>query len=63
MPFEACQDAIATQNRVAVCLRLFCRHPFFNQNKANVLATLEEYIRNLSRFRELLKTDQYEASY
>ncbi|MFN7776612.1 prephenate dehydrogenase dimerization domain-containing protein, partial [Flavobacterium sp.] len=37
--------------------------PIFNQNKANVLATLEEYIRNLSRFRELLETDQYDALY
>lgn len=37
--------------------------PIFNQNKANVLATLEEYIRNLSRFRQLLEADQYEALY
>lgn len=37
--------------------------PIFNQNKANVLATLEEYIRNLSRFRELLEADQYDALY
>ncbi|WP_353088313.1 prephenate dehydrogenase [Flavobacterium sp.] len=37
--------------------------PIFNQNKANVLATLEEYIRNLSRFRELLETEQYDALY
>ncbi|MFM2230138.1 MAG: hypothetical protein RL607_1396 [Bacteroidota bacterium] len=37
--------------------------PIFGQNKVNVLATLEEYIRNLSRFRELLETDQYEALY
>jgi prephenate dehydrogenase len=37
--------------------------PIFNQNKANVLATLEEYIRNLSRFRELLETDQYDVLY
>ena len=37
--------------------------PIFGQNKVNVLATLEEYIRNLSRFRELLEADQYDALY
>ncbi|MBC2838950.1 prephenate dehydrogenase [Robiginitalea sp. SC105] len=35
--------------------------PIFRQNKKNVLETLDEYIENLSQFRTLLETDQYEA--
>lgn len=35
--------------------------PIFEQNKENVLETLDEYIANLKEFRSLLKADQYEA--
>ncbi|MGA1226776.1 MAG: prephenate dehydrogenase [Tamlana sp.] len=35
--------------------------PIFKQNKANVIETLEEYISNLTRFKELMKEDNFEA--
>ena len=35
--------------------------PIFKQNKEHVLETLEEYISNLSRFRDLLKDENYNA--
>ena len=35
--------------------------PIFKQNKEHVIETLEEYISNLSRFRDLLKEDNYNA--
>jgi prephenate dehydrogenase len=35
--------------------------PIFKQNKANVVETLEEYIANLTTFKELMKADDYEA--
>lgn len=35
--------------------------PIFKQNKENVLETLEEYIMNLNHFRDLMKSDDYEA--
>lgn len=35
--------------------------PIFEQNKANVIETLEEYIRNLERFKELMQADDFEA--
>ncbi|WP_282134183.1 prephenate dehydrogenase [Seonamhaeicola maritimus] len=35
--------------------------PIFKQNKTNVIETLEEYINNLSQFKELLKEDNFEA--
>lgn len=35
--------------------------PIFKQNKEYVIETLEEYISNLSRFRDLLKEDDYNA--
>lgn len=37
--------------------------PIFEQNKKNVLETLDEYIDNLKEFRALLDSDQYEALY
>ena len=37
--------------------------PIFKQNKANVIETLEEYINNLSHFKELMKQDDFEAIY
>ncbi|TWO33386.1 prephenate dehydrogenase [Seonamhaeicola sediminis] len=35
--------------------------PIFKQNKENVIETLEEYINNLSHFKELMKQDNFEA--
>ncbi len=35
--------------------------PIFKQNKANVVETLEEYIANLTHFKELMKADAYDA--
>jgi len=35
--------------------------PIFKQNKSNVVETLEEYITNLTRFKEFLKDDNFEA--
>ena len=35
--------------------------PIFKQNKNHVLKTLEEYISNLSNFKELLESDNYDA--
>ncbi len=35
--------------------------PIFEQNKANVIETLEEYIMNLERFKNLMKNNEYEA--
>ena len=37
--------------------------PIFKQNKGNVIETLEEYIINLTRFKELLKDDDFDAIY
>jgi len=37
--------------------------PIFKQNKKQVVKTLEEYISNLSKFKELLEKDDYEAIY
>ncbi|MDG1570900.1 prephenate dehydrogenase [Robiginitalea sp. M366] len=37
--------------------------PIFEQNKENVLETLDEYIANLRDFRDKLAADQYEALY
>ncbi len=37
--------------------------PIFKQNKTQVVKTLEEYISNLSKFKELLEKDDYEAIY
>jgi prephenate dehydrogenase len=37
--------------------------PIFKQNKKQVVKTLEEYISNLSKFKELLENDDYEAIY
>ncbi|MBF4471434.1 MULTISPECIES: prephenate dehydrogenase [Flavobacterium] len=37
--------------------------PIFKQNKKQVVKTLEEYIANLSNFKELLVNDDYEAIY
>lgn len=37
--------------------------PIFKQNKKQVVKTLEEYISNLSKFKELLVNDDYEAIY
>ncbi|MFS4482289.1 prephenate dehydrogenase [Hyunsoonleella sp. 2307UL5-6] len=37
--------------------------PIFRQNKANVIETLDEYISNLTRFKELMAADNYEAIY
>ena len=35
--------------------------PIFKQNKLQVVETLEEYISNLSHFKDLLVNDDYEA--
>jgi prephenate dehydrogenase len=35
--------------------------PIFKQNKKQVVKTLEEYIANLSKFKELLENDDYDA--
>ena len=35
--------------------------PIFKQNKTNVIETLEEYINNLTHFKELMKDDNFEA--
>ena len=35
--------------------------PIFQQNKKQVVKSLEEYIANLTQFKELLEQDQYEA--
>lgn len=35
--------------------------PIFKQNKTNVIETLEEYIANLSRFRDMMKQDDFEG--
>ena len=35
--------------------------PIFKQNKQNVVETLEEYINNLNRFKELMLQDDFEA--
>ncbi|KJD32546.1 prephenate dehydrogenase [Tamlana nanhaiensis] len=35
--------------------------PIFKQNKANVIETLEEYIANLTQFKELMKQDDFDA--
>lgn len=37
--------------------------PIFKQNKKQVIKTLEEYISNLSNFKELLENDDYDAIY
>ncbi|MFD2725288.1 prephenate dehydrogenase [Hyunsoonleella rubra] len=37
--------------------------PIFEQNKTNVIETLEEYISNLTHFKELMKNDDFEAIY
>jgi len=37
--------------------------PIFKQNKKQVVKTLEEYISNLTNFKELLEQDDYEAIY
>lgn len=37
--------------------------PIFKQNKKQVIKTLEEYISNLSNFKELLANDDYDAIY
>jgi prephenate dehydrogenase len=35
--------------------------PIFEQNKINVIETLEEYIHNLRRFKEFMEKDDFEA--
>jgi prephenate dehydrogenase len=37
--------------------------PIFKQNKKHVVKTLEEYISNLSKFKELLEKEDYDAIY
>jgi prephenate dehydrogenase len=37
--------------------------PIFQQNKANVLETLEEYISNLQQFKNALANDDFDAIY
>ncbi|NVK52442.1 MAG: prephenate dehydrogenase [Flavobacteriaceae bacterium] len=37
--------------------------PIFKQNKANVIETLEEYISNLERFKNLMKQDDFSEIY
>ncbi|HEX9602034.1 MAG TPA: prephenate dehydrogenase dimerization domain-containing protein, partial [Mariniflexile sp.] len=35
--------------------------PIFKQNKQNVVETLEEYINNLTHFKDLMKSDDFDA--
>jgi prephenate dehydrogenase len=35
--------------------------PIFEQNKANVIETLDEYIQNLNHFKALMESDDFEA--
>ncbi len=37
--------------------------PIFEQNKANVIETLEEYINNLNTFKSLMESDQFDDIY
>ncbi len=37
--------------------------PIFEQNKTNVIETLEEYINNLTQFKELMERDDFDAIY
>ncbi|MEZ4795621.1 MAG: prephenate dehydrogenase [Flavobacteriaceae bacterium] len=37
--------------------------PIFEQNKTNVIKTLEEYINNLKQFKEFMEQDDFEAIY
>lgn len=37
--------------------------PIFKQNKENILETLEEYITNLTRFKQLMDNDEFEQVY
>jgi len=37
--------------------------PIFKQNNKHVVKTLEEYISNLSKFKELLENEDYETIY
>ena len=37
--------------------------PIFKQNKDNVIETLEEYINNLKKFKELMERDDFEEVY
>jgi prephenate dehydrogenase len=37
--------------------------PIFKQNKKQVIKSLEEYIQNLSNFKDLLENDNYEEVY
>jgi len=37
--------------------------PIFEQNKTNVIETLEEYINNLTHFKALMKSDDFDAIY
>lgn len=37
--------------------------PIFRQNKENVIESLEEYITNLTHFRDMMKKDDFEAIY
>jgi prephenate dehydrogenase len=37
--------------------------PIFRQNKTNVIETLEEYIQNLTAFKDSMKRDDFEEIY
>ena len=37
--------------------------PIFKQNRKQVVKTLDEYISNLSKFKELLEKEDYDAIY
>ena len=37
--------------------------PIFEQNKANVIETLTEYIHNLNQFKAYMEQDDFEAVY
>ena len=37
--------------------------PIFEQNKTNVIETLEEYINNLTHFKALMESDDFDAIY
>ena len=37
--------------------------PIFKQNKTNVIETLEEYIINLTNFKDMMQSDDFESIY
>ena len=44
-------------------VRPICGPQFFEQNKANIIETLTEYIQNLNQFKAYMEQDDFEAVY